>query len=28
VDINGGWPDSGKLIAVGPMGLEKALLPT
>jgi len=28
VDRNGGWPDSGNLIAGGPMELEEALIPS
>jgi len=28
VDINGGWPDSGNLIAGGPMDLGEALIPS
>jgi len=28
VDINGGWPDSGNLIAGGLMDLGEALIPT
>jgi len=28
MDINGGWPDSGNLIAGGSMDLEEALIPS
>jgi len=28
VEINGGWPDSGNLIAGGPMDLGEALIPS
>jgi hypothetical protein len=28
IDINGGWSDSGNLIAGGPMDLEEALIPS
>jgi len=28
VDRNGGWPDSGNLIAGGPMDLGEALIPS
>ncbi|KEH33824.1 hypothetical protein MTR_3g453180 [Medicago truncatula] len=27
LDINGGWPDSGNLIAGGPMDFREALIP-
>jgi len=27
VDINGGWPDSGNLMAGGPMDFGEALIP-